>query len=211
MLPRLFGFIVLCAAAATCPGVSVGQATATGGTGAVHGKIRVDQVNLASLGPTVVYLDGTVRGFDYEPPSEVPTIHQHDARFEPSFLVVAVGQSVAFPNEDPIFHNVFSYATGNAFDLGLYRSGTSKTVTFLHPGAVQVYCSIHASMNAVVYVAASPYFTVADSAGSFEIRNVPTGRYQLRTWNRQLVERSVEVEIVPGQSREVSISFEQAR
>ena len=47
-----------------------------------------------------------------------------------------VGSTVSFPNEDPIFHNVFSLSTPQPFDLGLYRSGASKTRTFTAAGGV---------------------------------------------------------------------------
>jgi len=38
-----------------------------------------------------------------------------------------------FPNDDPIFHNVFSLTRGATFDLGRYPRGDTKSRRFDHP------------------------------------------------------------------------------
>src|SRR5262249_54630828 len=42
---------------------------------------------------------------------------QKNKQFIPGLLIVPVGSSVEFPNEDPFFHNVFSLFNGKRFDL----------------------------------------------------------------------------------------------
>jgi len=105
--------------------------------------------------------------------------------FLPHVLVVPVGSTVSFPNEDPISHNLFSLTPGNTFDLGLYRKGTAaKTHKFDAPGTVNVYCNIHPNMSAVVQVVNTPYFGFADNQGNFSV-DAPAGRYRLVAWNEQ--------------------------
>jgi hypothetical protein len=53
---------------------------------------------------------------------------QRNKMFTPHLLVVPTGSQVEFPNRDPFFHNVFSLFNGRRFDLGLYESGTSRSV-----------------------------------------------------------------------------------
>lgn len=103
----------------------------------------------------------------------------------PHVLAVPAGSSVAFPNEDPISHNLFSLSQGNQFDLGLYRRGPGKTQKFDTPGLVNVYCNVHPNMSAVIHVMTSPYYAFADAAGSYAIADVPAGKYQLIAWNEQ--------------------------
>jgi plastocyanin len=55
---------------------------------------------------------------------------QRDTAFVPAVLVVPPGATVDFGNEDPFFHNVFSYSQAKRFDLGRYPAGESKAVTF---------------------------------------------------------------------------------
>jgi len=58
------------------------------------------------------------------------TLLQKNKMFTPHLLVVPVGSSVAFPNADPFFHNVFSLFDGRRFDLGLYEAGSTRSVVF---------------------------------------------------------------------------------
>jgi plastocyanin len=110
-------------------------------------------------------------------------MRQSNKTFAPHVLAVPLGASVAFRNDDPIFHDVFSVSAPNDFDLGLYKSGLSRSQTFTHAGPVQLYCNIHAAMNAWVVVVDSPWFAVSDASGKFRIRNVPPGDYKVEVWH----------------------------
>lgn len=110
---------------------------------------------------------------------------QHHKHFEPHLLAIPVGTMVEFPNLDPFFHNVFSMFDGNRFDLGLYESGKSHTVTFSKPGISYIFCNIHPEMSAVVVVLDTPYFAVSDRAGEFSIANVASGTYLLSVWHER--------------------------
>lgn len=162
--------------------------------GAVQGRVTFDVpgMQLADLGPIVVYVaDAEGGGADAAPPAKAvvhltPSVHQKDARFSPGFLAIAAGQSVEMPNDDLIYHNVFSYSKPNDFDLGLYPAGESRSVAFAHAGVAKLYCSIHESMNGTIFVAPTRWFAVAASDGRYELRGVPPGRHRLRTWNEKL-------------------------
>ncbi len=179
--------LLLCAAAARA--------------GEVHGRVGlgVAGVSVEDAGPIVVYLEsaGTQR-LAYTLPKRPLELHQKDASFSPTFLVIAAGETVVMPNDDVIFHNVFSYSTPNDFDLGLYPRGESRAKTFQYPGVVRVYCSIHESMNATIFVAPSIWHAIADAKGDFTIPDVPPGTYRLRTWNRRLPPASQLVTVSGG-------------
>lgn len=132
--------------------------------------------------PALVMILGPVKGFP--PPSFTGTaeIVQEDFKFQPSLLVVPVNTSVAFPNQDLEFHNVFSYSKTKRFDLGRYHKGESKSVHFDEPGIGKIYCEIHEWMRAVVVVVENPFYAVADADGNYEIKNIPKGTYRLLVW-----------------------------
>jgi plastocyanin len=165
----------------------------------IAGRVALafEGARLADLGPTVVFLtpaDGET--LPAAPAAGAPpTIRQRDARFEPEFLVVTAGQGVVMPNDDSIFHNVFSFSRPNDFDLGVYPSGESRRVVFEHPGVVKLYCSIHESMSAAILVTPSPYHATVSRSGHYRIEDVPAGAYTLTVWNEKLPrsERDVDV------------------
>jgi hypothetical protein len=103
----------------------------------------------------------------------------------PHVLAIPVGSTVAFPNDDPISHNLFSLSSNNAFDLGLYRKGAGKTQKFDAPGIVNVYCNVHPNMSAVIHVLSTRYFAFAGVDGAFSVDDVPPGKYRLVVWNEQ--------------------------
>src|SRR5262249_52350831 len=128
----------------------------------------------------VIYLENVPA----PPPGARPNaqLRQREQRFVPKVVAVQKGGAVDFPNDDKIFHNVFSLSQGAKFDLGLYKSGTSKTVSFDRPGTVDVACNIHPEMVATIKVFDTPYFAVTDEAGRFRIADVPAGTYPIVGW-----------------------------
>jgi len=105
--------------------------------------------------------------------------------FDPRVLTVPVGASVVFPNADPILHNVFSISEGNRFDLGLYRKGPGKSWIFKAPGLVRVFCNVHHSMVAYIWVLDTPFYTTPDGSGNFTLTGLPEGAGTLEVWHEQ--------------------------
>ena len=149
----------------------------------VHGRIALAP---SSGGPAgaVVWLE-PVSGS--APPLQRvrATMLQRSKTFIPHILAVPVGATVDFPNRDPIFHNAFSNFSGQIFDIGLYRPGSSKSVTFNRPGVVRIFCNIHAAMSAVIVVLDTPWFALTPASGEFSIPAVPRGEYVLHVFHER--------------------------
>jgi len=162
--------------------------TASAGAALVSGKVTGTAVTEA-----VVYIEKAAA----PPPADPtrPKMAQRNTEFAPGSVVVVQGQKVDFPNEDKVFHNVFSPTPGNEFDLGLYRGGISKSVQMQEPGEVEVFCNIHPNMSAKILVLQNGYFARAAADGSFSLANVPPGRYVLVAWspNHEPVKKSIVV------------------
>jgi plastocyanin len=137
--------------------------------------------NVDELSRVVVYLEGA--GLKPAAPTQ-ETLRQKNRRFEPEIVVVPVGSRVSFPNDDPIFHNVFSLSKVKHFDLGYYPAGETRAVVFDRPGIVQVYCHIHPDMSAAIAVLANAFWTRPDSQGHYSLSGFPPGAYDLVAWHR---------------------------
>jgi plastocyanin len=175
-------------------------------------ELEVAGARLADQGPIVAYLDAPDEGgrLAFAVPSGPAEMRQSGVRFVPRFLVVVAGQRVSLPNEDAIYHNVFSFSKPNVFDLGLYPQGESRSVVLRHPGVVRTYCSIHESMSGTILVTPSPWYDVADPSGAFEIRGVPPGTYRLRVWNDRLPRSTRVVRVSPGERARVTVALGRA-
>ena len=155
--------------------------------------------------PAVVYLRGkpSITGA-----SSSMTVVQQDTAFVPAILTVAPGATVEFTNADPFFHNVFSYSEAMRFDLGRYPAGQSKTVTFDESGIVKVYCEVHDFMRAVILVLDTPYHSTVSEDGSFTIRGVPPGTYDLVAWHTDLDEQVTSVTVAAGETATVEVTLQ---
>lgn len=166
--------------------------------GTVKGQVALLEQSgkkAASLTEVVVYVDG-IKGAKPRPGHAVVKM-SHKA-FEPRVVAIGVGGTVDFPNDDPIFHNVFSVSGENRFDLELYKKPKSGQWVFQNPGIVRVYCNIHPQMSAVVVVRDNPYFAQAEADGSFVIPDVPAGRYTVKAWHERAGQEATAQVTVPA-------------
>lgn len=129
----------------------------------------------------VVYLDPPPEKLE-RPSDARARMDQKRERFIPHLLAVEVGTVVDFPNDDRIYHNVFSLSKTKRFDLGRYAAGRSKSIRFDTPGIVRVFCEIHSHMNAFILVFDHRFFALTDAEGRFRIDRVPPGTYRATAW-----------------------------
>lgn len=167
--------------------------------GTVSGKVALvrEGKEQADASNTVVWIEGPRQspGSSRTPPGAAGQMKSSSKRFQPRVIAVAKDGSVDFPNADPIYHNVFSVSGANRFDLGLYRSGASKSRTFQEPGLVRVYCNIHPQMVGFVMVVDSDFLAVTGPDGSFRFDGVPPGAHVVKAWHEEGSETSQPVTV----------------
>jgi len=156
----------------------------------------------SELRNVVVYLkDAPARAV---PPVKAE-IRQRNETFLPRVVAVPVGSEVDFPNDDPIYHNVFSLSRAKNFNLGRYPRGESRRVRFDKPGIVKVFCDIHSHMSATVFVFNNPWFAVPDENGRYELTGLPPGDRQITAWHERLGDTTTKVRIEAG--RPATVDF----
>lgn len=170
---RVFPLAIIavpCAALCLAAGVHAASVTVTV-TGA-DGKPLANAVVTAEIG-----------GVPAPIPRGAYVMAQHNIAFDPHVLIVPVGATVSFPNQDKVRHHVYSFSTPKKFDLKLYGRDETKTVLFDKAGVVALGCNIHDSMSGFVFVTATPFAAISDASGRVVFNGVPAGRAVLSVWH----------------------------
>jgi len=176
--------------------------------GSVAGAVSItkDGEAVGDRSNVVVYLSG-VPGALPDTSNMVVQVRQQNKQFTPGMVVALQGSTVEFPNDDKIFHNVFSLSRTARFDLGLYKSGASKSVKMRRTGVVDVYCNIHPEMVSKILVLDTKYYAVTDKAGRFSIAGVPPGEYKVTAWQALGTEYQGSVRIQAGKAGTLNLSL----
>ena len=160
-VPHAFRAFALIAAFLCVP--AAGSATAApvtpGATLLLHGDTLV-----------AAWIPGTKRAAPID-----AIMRNKDKAFVPDVLVIPVGSSVRFPNEDPFFHSIYAAGSPDDFDIGFYGTGPGKVVRFIHPGTVNVHCHIHVFMHGIIVVADG--IAASGNNGRVVLQGVPAGRH----------------------------------
>jgi hemoglobin len=166
---------------------------------ALHGTLMIEGKPLGSLGLVMLWPKA---GKVAKRPAKFRVIEQRNKTFAPHLMAVPVGSTVAFPNFDSIYHNVFSLSQPQRFDLGLYKSGDMRQVVFDKPGIIRLGCNIHANMSAYLVVVDAPHYVVAEQDGGFSFRSLRPGKYKVQAWSEQSAEPVItELTIKPGDNQ----------
>jgi plastocyanin len=228
----LFGLIAALAAASSLPATEARAAHArhTGPTGRIEGDVIISTALSARRPRFRIYADP---GPGSRPPAPAPEaaeirnvvlflkdapvvegssprraeMRQEDERFAPHILPILRGTSVAFPNADDVFHNVFSLSSAKTFDLGRYPKGSVKSEQFDRSGVVQVFCHIHSDMSAVVLVLDNAFYTVPAASGHYEIDGVPPGEYTVIGWHERIKPVLRTVRVIAGETARLDFNI----
>ena len=133
---------------------------------------------VVAISPAVAMPAGAHPAVGFKP----AVMDQRNREFVPRVLVVSVGTSVEFPNNDSVSHQVYSFSAAKRFQLPLYKGESHPPVTFDKPGLVVLGCNIHDAMVGYIYVSDAPYFGATEASGAVTLKDLPAGDYRIVIW-----------------------------
>jgi len=157
----------------------------------------VVMVNGGRLANVFVRVTGGLPAGPYPTPATKPEIDQAGCLYHPRVVGVMAGQAITILNSDSLLHNIKAVPTANrGFNVSQPRAGMSREQVFTEPEImVPLECNVHGWMKAYVGVVAHPYFATSADDGSFTIRGLPPGTYQVEAWHESLGTKTGEVTI----------------
>lgn len=162
-----------------------------------------------TLQNVVVYLKGDFSTYSFEVPQSPASLDQNGCIYKPHVLALMAGQPLEVTNSDQATHNIHSLAKANRPRNDSQSPGARPIFhNFSRQEiAIQVKCNVHPWMKAYVAVLSNPYFQITGDDGSFQIKNVPPGEYELFAWHELYGTSDQPVTIGLHESKTVTITF----
>jgi plastocyanin len=139
---------------------------------------------------------------------------QINLAFEPDLMVIPVGSTVNFTNNDKVSHEVYSFSSAHTFKLGLYRGNGKPPELFDRPGLVTLGCNIHDAMLAYILVTDAPYYGMTAADGSWAQADIARGKYRIEVWSPRLAGTGQmlqqEITVNPGEHAQAEIRADRA-
>lgn len=136
------------------------------------------------------------------------TLDQKTCVYVPHVVLVGVGQELTINNLDHTLHNVCtsSFMNDVVNKVQIYLPNTpapSGKMVFEE----EVVCDVHGWMKAYVHVVQHAYHAISNGDGSFEMTQVPPGKYSLKVWHDNLGELVQTVDVREGDTAEITFTY----
>jgi hypothetical protein len=139
------------------------------------------------LADVLVYVKSGLSG-SYPAPAADVVLDQSGCDYAPHMVALLVGQKLKIRNSDDTLHNIHPRPQLNPeFNVGQPRQGMESEKLFDKPEMlIPVGCDVHPWMRAFISVLSNPFFAVTGEGGTFEIKGLPAGSYEIEAVHGKL-------------------------
>ena len=133
----------------------------------------------------------------YETPEEPVVVSQKGCIFTPHVFGIMVNQPLKFLNTDKTLHNVHGMCKINEeFNFAMPQFRKEATKRFNREEFMfLVKCDVHPWMSAWISVMAHPFFDTTGKNGTYEIKGLPPGEWEIEVWHEKLKTQTRKVKI----------------
>jgi plastocyanin len=134
-----------------------------------------------TLQNVLVYVSKGLEGKKFDAPKQPVVLDQVGCVYTPHVVAVMAGQTLEIRNSDPTLHNVMAAPRNNApFNFGMPVKDQKTEKVFKSPEMkMNLKCFMHPWMSSYVHVLEHPFFAVTGPDGTFTLKGLPPGEYEL--------------------------------
>jgi hypothetical protein len=156
-----------------------------------------------------VYVKSGLEGKTYEPPKTPVEVDQAGCHYVPHVFGMMAKQPLKIVNSDDTLHNIHAMPTkSKEFNVGQPNKGMETMRTFAEPEImVHLKCDVHPWMSAYVGVMSNPFYSVTGDDGTFTIKGLPAGEYEIAAWQEKYGEQTQKIKVGDGEAKTVDFTF----
>jgi plastocyanin len=176
------------------------------------GKKIFDDTFMTGPGNSVqnvfVHLKSGLAQKSYPPPSQPVVLDQKGCTYAPRVQGAMVGQTLKIQNSDQTLHNIHSQSQEYLLNIAQPIAGMTYSLPLKTEAVMLIFkCQIHQWMLGYIGVLPHPFFSVSDTSGNYQLKNIPPGRYDVQAWHEQLGTLVQNVQVSPGQTVTLDFTF----
>jgi plastocyanin len=205
----------------TAPAPRKIDTTADAACGKANPNLVTDDtiVTDGKLANVFVYIkEGTVDAgkkiaeYKWETPTTAVQLDQKGCHYAPHVLGIQTNQKLSITNSDQTQHNIHPTPRANPEWNQTQPNGAPPIEkTFARPEVlIPVKCNQHPWMKAYIGVMRTPFYAVSATNGTYEIKNVPPGKYTVVAWREGAgngTEKTFEVTVPANGAGKADFSF----
>lgn len=163
---------------------------------------RTIKVKDGGLADALVYVKSGLSS-SYPPPADAVVLDQQGCDYHPHMVVMQAGQGLKIRNSDDTLHNIHPKPqTNTEFNIGQPRKGMESNKNFDKPEVmIPVGCDVHPWMRAYISVLSNPFFAVTKEDGSYEIKGLPAGEYEVEVLHGKVKGTTQKVSVKDGAAK----------
>jgi plastocyanin len=146
----------------------------------------------------------------FEVPAAEVELDQKGCKYTPRVLGIQVGQTLKVINSDPTTHNVHPVPKVNReWNESQSKGQGPITKKFTKPETqIPVKCNLHSWMLAHISVLSHPFYAVSGADGTFTIKGLPPGEYELEAWHEKFGAKTMKVTVAEKADAKADFSFD---
>jgi hypothetical protein len=156
-----------------------------------------------------VYVKKGLERKKFPVPADKKTINQQGCTYHPHVFGIMAKQQLEIVNSDPLLHNIHALPKNSAqFNMAQPKQNSKNIKKFDNPEVmVKFKCDVHSWMSAYAGVLDHPFYSVTDDKGSFEIKNLPAGEYDIEAWHEVYGTQTMHVTVGAADTKTVNFTF----
>jgi hypothetical protein len=156
-----------------------------------------------------VYIKSGLEGKTFETPKTPVEINQEGCHYRPHVFGMMAKQPLKIVNSDDTLHNIHAMPTkSKEFNIGQPNKGMETMRTFAEPEVmVHFKCDVHPWMSAYAGVLNHPFYSVSGEDGTFAIKGLPAGEYEVVAWHEKYGEQSQKIKVGDGEAKAIDFKF----
>lgn len=173
-------------------------------------EVIIDKDNTPpTLRNVLVTVKDGLGGRKFDAPKTPVTIDQVGCQYKPHVVALQKGQPLKVRNGDDTNHNIhFQPKVNQEHNFSQPKKDMEKDLELVTEAPFHVKCDVHPWMGAWVAVYEHPFFSVTGKEGTFELKNLPPGKYVIEAWHEKFGTQTATVEVKSGETKEQDFTFE---